>query len=146
MARPTAAKQVQVSGKIRHSLLYPDVAKASSERALQGAVISERRDSKFRSLNLGSISKKQRAEARNLKASLVAYSQQYGTPAQTARFEAMNPARVRWMVDNGIIIIEEVFNYDDVLDQYGFKLTGSPARAKLQRYIDAYDKLMVESQ
>lgn len=135
-------EDIEVGGVTRHRLLYPEAARREAIEARERAQLNLaiNRDA-FRETNLGGLSKKQRRSARNLQKSISAYAEKYGSDEQAEAFRQMNPARLRWMVEHGIINPEEAFNYDDALDSFGFAVKGGKAQATLQRYIDEYQEL-----
>lgn len=144
-SRATQRDIIMFGGRERGVLKYPEATRATAERSQSGALQQIARGFNFRKYDASRLSHSQRTKAQNFKNSLVAYAEEYGTPKQASFFRKLSSAKIWWMASQGIIIAEEVFNYDDVLDELGLAKMGSPAQRTLQRYIDAYNQLVEAS-
>lgn len=141
-SRVGAVEIFEFGGRDRGKLLYPEATRSAAETALSEARTEISRGFSFRRLDMSRLSRKQRRGAQNFKSSIVAYAEAYGTPRQAGFFRRASAAKLAWMVEKGIIVIEEAFNYDEILDDFGMVRLGAPAERTLDRYIAAYDRLM----
>lgn len=134
--------KVQYYGKTRYHPELPDAVELEQTRALQGARLEIARNDEFRNLKYNNLSRKTRKQAKDLKASMVAYAEQYGTKEQARQISKMNSARLLWMLGHGVIILDEYFSYGDNSDDWElYMMQGSQSKV-MQRYIDSYNALM----
>lgn len=141
-SRVGAVEIFDFGGRDRGKLLYPEATRSAAETAMSEARTEINRGFSFRKLDMSKLSHKQRHGAQNFKNSIIAYAEQYGTTRQAAFFRRASAAKLAWMVEKGIIVIEEAFNYDEILDEFGMIRMGAPAEKTLDRYIADYNRLM----
>lgn len=134
------SEPVKIGGKSRGRLALPETTAQARETGVK--VAKREVESGSAKLKLSQLSRKQRKEAKNAQSSLEGYAEKYGTKEQKEFFEKANPAKLRHMMETGAIQAEEVFNYDDVTDKQGFRLSDTPkAENAIQRVIDTYNSL-----
>lgn len=146
-ARTTATKagrqvvQYKKGIVMRSAPMYPDRIRIEQERAVQGAKLEMSRNPQFANFNRSNLSKKQRRQSDDLKKSMLAYTEKYGTKEQITAIERMSSAKLMWLLGHDVIIIEEFFEYtpEDSWDN----LMGKGTQASvIQKYIDSYNALM----
>lgn len=146
-ARTTATRagrqvvQYKKGTVLRSAPMYPERIHAEQERAVQGARLELQRNPEFRRFNRSNLSKNQRRQADNLKNSMLAYTDKYGTKEQVQAVQNMNSAKIMWLLGHDVIIIEEFFSYTEE-DSWDTLMGKGTQASVLQRYIDSYNALM----
>lgn len=129
-----------VGGRKRGVLALPETTAQAREA---GKSVAKREIASGQAkIKSSQLSRRQRKQASNAKNSLIAYADNYGTDEQKEFFEKADKAKLRYLLESGAVQAEEVFNYDDVTDKAGFKLSETPkAEVAIQQVIDTYNEL-----
>lgn len=90
-------------------------------------------------------------EAEKLYLGVIGYAEKYGNAEQVSRARKLNPAKLRWMYNNGMFKVEEVFAYREngsvatPFETYEDEDTKESIRGSLNLLFWRYDKLNKEA-
>lgn len=99
------------------------------------------RQSAFQSARPSKLSARTLSRAEALKKAMITYTERYGTEEQAEFWRRASSAKIRWMYNEGILMVEEFIEYEGVTWQGGRLMDSDFASNKIQSYIDAYNYL-----